>query len=111
MYQKMDISSTLSVWLRKCSTLRCAVDQDRLVLDVLMHAQASEKSGKAPRVMITNKPNSCSAVRKDMGLRIGHHRHRGLNNRAERPYLPTRRRERIINQFKSPLEASGCNSR
>jgi transposase-like protein len=87
-YQNMDISSTLSVWLRKCSTLRCAVNQDRLVLDVLMHAQASEKSEKAPCVMITNKPNSYGAVRKDMGLRIGHHRHKGLNDRAERPYLP-----------------------
>jgi putative transposase len=45
-----------------------------------------------------------SAARKDMGLRIEHRQHKGLNNRAENSHLPTRRRERIMKRFKSPRQ-------
>ena len=54
-----------------------------------------KKAAKVPRVMITDKLKSYGAARKDMGLRIEHRQHKGLNNRAENSHLPTRRRERI----------------
>ena len=40
-----------------------------------------------------------------MGLRVEHRQHKGLNNRAENSHQPTRRRERIIKQFKSARQA------
>ena len=93
-----------------------AVDQDGYVLDVLVQNRRDrvaarrlmrkllKKSGKAPRVMITDKLKSYGAARKDMGLRIEHRQHKGLNNRAENSHLPTRRRERIMRRFKSPRQ-------
>jgi putative transposase len=93
-----------------------AVDQDGYVLDVLVQNRRDrvaaqrlmrrllKKSGKAPRVMITDKLKSYGAARKDMGLHIEHRQHKGLNNRAENSHLPTRRRERIMRRFKSPRQ-------
>ncbi len=34
-----------------------------------------------------------------------HRRHKGLNNRAENSHRPTRRRERVLQRFKSPEHA------
>jgi hypothetical protein len=45
------------------------------------HAQASEKSAKAPRVMITYKLNSYSVERKDIRLPIAH-KAKGANHKA-----------------------------
>jgi putative transposase len=93
-----------------------AVDQQGFVLDVLVQSRRDraaaqrlmrkllKKSAKAPRVMITDKLKSYGAARKDMGLRIEHRQHKGLNNRAENSHLPTRRRERIMKRFKSPRQ-------
>jgi putative transposase len=94
--------------------LWCAVDQNGFVLDVLVQSRRDQadarrlmrtlprKAAKAPRVMITDKLKSYGAARKDMGLRIEHRQHKGLNNRAENSHQPTRRREWIMKQFKSP---------
>ena len=54
--------------------------------------------------MITDKLKSYGAARKDMGLKIEHRQHKGLNNRAENSRLATRRRERIMKRFKSPRQ-------
>ena len=93
-----------------------AVDQDGFVLDVLVQSRRDrtaarrlmrkllKKSARAPRVMITDKLKSYGAARKDMGLKIEHRQHKGLNNRAENSHLPTRRRERIMKRFKSPRQ-------
>ena len=54
--------------------------------------------------MITDKLKSYGAARKDMGLKIEHRQHKGLNNRAENSHLPTRRRERIMKRVKSPRQ-------
>ncbi len=54
--------------------------------------------------MITDKLKSYGAARKDMGLRIEHRQHKGLNNRAENSHQPTRRRERIMKWFESPRQ-------
>ncbi len=64
-----------------------------------------KKSAMAPRVMVTDKLGSYGAVRKDMGLRIEHRQHKGLNNRAENSHQPTRRRERQMKRFKSARQA------
>jgi putative transposase len=89
------------------------VDQDGFVLDVLVQSRRDrtaaqrlmrkllKKSARAPRVMITDKLKSYGAARKDMGLRIEHRQHKGLNNRVENSHLPTRRRERLMKRFKS----------
>jgi putative transposase len=82
-----------------------AVDQDGFVLDILVQNRRDrgaaqrlmrkllKKSTRAPRVMITDKLKSYGAARKDMGLRIEHRQHKGLNNR-----------ERIMKRFKSPRQ-------
>ena len=54
--------------------------------------------------MIADKLKSYGAARKDMGLNIEHRQHKGLNNPAENPHPPTRRRERIMKQFNSPRQ-------
>ncbi len=36
---------------------------------------------------------------------VEHRRHKGLNNRAENSHCPTRRRERVLQRFKSPGHA------
>ena len=93
-----------------------AVDQDGFVLDVLVQNRRDrgtaqrlmrkllKKSTRPSRVMITNRLKSYGAACKDMNLRIEHRQHKGLNNRAENSHQPTRRRERIMKQFKSPRQ-------
>lgn len=94
-----------------------AVDQDGFVLDVLIQRRRDRKAARrlirkllrkmarAPRVMITDKLPSYGAARKDMGLKVEHRQHKGLNNRAENSHQPTRRRERIMKRFKSSRQA------
>jgi putative transposase len=93
-----------------------AVAQQGFVLDFLVQSRRDsaaaqrrmrkrlKKSAKAPRVTITSKLKSYGAARKDMGLRIEHRQHKGLNNRAENSHPATRRRERIRKRFKSPRQ-------
>nr|WP_295777736.1 IS6 family transposase [Rhodoferax sp.] len=93
-----------------------AVDQHGAVLDVLVQSrrnrQAAErlmrkllrKHGKTPRVMVTDKLKSYAATNKKMGLKFEHRQHKGLNNRAENSYQPTRVREKIMRKFKSPRQ-------
>jgi len=80
-YHNVDVSSTMLVVeemvdaLPRCRSgpfrsRRSRAESERSTLSTATHARASEKSAKAPRVMITYKLNSCSPVRKDMGLRI-----------------------------------------
>jgi putative transposase len=90
-----------------------AVDGDGFVLDALVQSRrdwrAAEKllrklirkQSRAPRVMITDKLGSYGAARAGMRLNFEHRQHKGLNNRAENSHLPTRRREKIMKQFKS----------
>jgi putative transposase len=85
-----------------------AVDQNGFVLDVLVQSRRDrtatrrfirkllKKSAKAARVLITDKLKFYGAACKDMGLRIEHRQHKGLNNRAENS------QERMMKRFKSP---------
>ena len=94
-----------------------AVDQNGFVLDVLVQRRRDTRAAQRlmrkllksaatpPRVMITDKLRSYGAARAKMGLRVEHRQHKGLNNRAENSHQPTRRRERIMKQFKSARQA------
>ena len=58
------------------------------------HAQAAEKQGHAPSVLVTDKLRSSGcAKRHEQGLR--------KNNRAENSHQPVRRRERKMQRFTS----------
>ena len=90
-----------------------AVDQDAFVLDALVQScrdklaaerllrKLIRKQARTPRVLITDKLRSYGAACRDLGLKMEHRQHKGLNNRAENSHQPTRRRERIMKRFKS----------
>ncbi len=94
-----------------------AVDQNGIVLDVPVQRRRDTRAAQRlmkrllksaiipPRVMITDKLRSYGAARAKMGLEVEHRQHKGLNNRAENSHQPTRRRERIMKQFKSARQA------
>jgi putative transposase len=94
-----------------------SVDRDGFVLDVLIQRRRDRKAARrlmrkllrkmarAPRVMITDKLPSYDAALEEMGLKVEHRQHKGLNNRAENSHQPTRRRERIMKRFKSSRQA------
>ncbi|MDB5784895.1 MAG: transposase [Caballeronia mineralivorans] len=75
------------------------------VLDVLVQSRRDRhaarrlmrkllrKHGRAPRVLITDKLKSYAAANRDLGLKVEHRQHKGLNNRAENSHKPTRVRE------------------
>src|SRR5437763_1570551 len=93
-----------------------AVDQDGFVLDVLVQSRRDKKApkrlfrkllkkqGRAPRVLVTDKLRSYAAAKREIMPGVEHRQHKGLNNRAENSHEPTRRRERIMKQSKSPRQ-------
>jgi putative transposase len=90
-----------------------AVDQDGFVLDVLVQSRRNAKAAKrlmrkllkaqrqTPRVMVTDMLRSYDAAKREVMPAVEHRSHKGLNNRAENSYQPTRLRERIMKRFKS----------
>lgn len=94
-----------------------AVDQDGLVLDILVQdrrdQQATERflrrvldgEQRAPRVVVTDKLASYPPAVRRVLPHAEHRRHKGLNNRAENSHRPVRRRERVLQRFKSPEHA------
>jgi len=94
-----------------------AVDQHRVVLDILFQSRRNaeaakrllrkllKKQGVVPRVMITDKLASYSAPMREIMPSVEHRQHRRLNNSAENSHQPTRRRERIMKRFKSAGQA------
>jgi len=93
-----------------------SVDQDGYVLDEILQPRRNtkaakrlltrllERQGLRPSRMITDKLKSYGAARRKLGLSIRHLSHKGLNNRAENSHLPLRKRERIMQKFRSPGE-------
>ncbi|GBQ32439.1 transposase [Gluconacetobacter sacchari DSM 12717] len=63
------------------------------------------QQGARPKRMVTDKLGSCGAARRKLKSSIRHLSHKGLNNRAENSHLPLRKRERIMQKFRSP---GGC---
>jgi putative transposase len=90
-----------------------AVDQDGYVLDEIVQNRRDTKAaerllkrllkrqGCPPRRMITDKLGSYAAARRQIMPRIEHRSHKGLNNRAENSHLPLRKRERMMQGFRS----------
>jgi putative transposase len=94
-----------------------AVDRDGLVLDLLVQERRNQEAaerflrrvlegeGSAPRVVVTDKLASYPPALKRVLPRTEHRRHKGLNNRAENSHRPVRKRERVLQRFKSPAHA------
>jgi putative transposase len=94
-----------------------AVDQQGVVLDILVQGRRNKEAALrflrrlltgmryVPRVIATDKLNSYGAAIKELKLQVDHRQHKGLNNRAENSYQPTRQRERAMRRFKSPEQA------
>jgi putative transposase len=91
-----------------------AVDQDGYVLDEVLQTRRNttaakrllrrllRKQGCPPRRMITDKLGSYAAAWSQIMPEVEHRPHQGLNNRAENSHLPFRRRERVMQGFRSP---------
>src|SRR6202171_4938232 len=95
-----------------------AVDQHGVVLDILVQDRRDQvaaerflrrvlddEGGNEPRVVITDKLASYPPAIRRVLRHTEHRRHQGLNNRAENSHLPTRKRERILQRFKSAEHA------
>ena len=91
-----------------------AVDQDGYVLDEIVQSRRNttaakrllrrllRKQGCPPRRMITDKLGSYAAAQRQIMPDVEHRSHKGLNNRAENSHLPFRRRDRVMQGFRSP---------
>jgi putative transposase len=91
-----------------------AVDQDGYVLDEIVQDRRDTTAAKRllkrllrkqdcpPRRMITDKLGSYAAAQRQIMPDVEHRSHKGLNNRAENSHLPFRRRERLMQGFRSP---------
>jgi putative transposase len=95
-----------------------AVDQYGVILDILVQERRDQaaaerflrrvlggEDGTEPRVVITDKLASYPPAIRRVLPNAEHRRHKGLNNRAENSHLPTRKRERILQRFKSAEHA------
>jgi DDE domain len=59
------------------------------------------KQGRPPKRIITDKLGSYAAAKRAVMPRIEHRQHKGLNNRAENSHVPIRKRERMMQSFRS----------
>ncbi|WP_283092718.1 IS6 family transposase [Acetobacter thailandicus] len=90
-----------------------AVDQDGYILDEILQSRRNtkaarrllKKQGIRPARMVTDKLGSYGAARRKLKFVFRHLSHKRLNNRAENSHLPLRKRERIMQKFRSP---GGC---
>ncbi len=94
-----------------------AVDRAGLVLDILVQERRDQAAAERflrrtlgseepePRVVVTDKLASYVPALKRVLPRTEHRRHKGLNNRAENSHRPVRKRERVLQRFKSPDHA------
>lgn len=91
-----------------------AVDQDGYVLDEIVQNRRNTKAAKrlltrllkrqamAPKRIITDKLRSYGAAIRQFMPDVEHRSHKGLNNRAENSHVPLRKRERMMQGFRSP---------
>ena len=61
-----------------------------------------KKQGCLPKRIVTDKLRSYGAARRQVMPGVEHRSHKGLNNRAENSHLPLRKRERMMQRFRSP---------
>src|ERR1700751_1910573 len=94
-----------------------SVDAEGEVLDVLVQSQRNKRAalklmrkllkkyGFVPDKLVTDDLKSYTAAVNDLGIAKRHERGQWRNNRAENSHQPTRRRERMMQRFKSPGSA------
>ena len=94
-----------------------AVDQHGVVLDILVQGRRNADAAKRffkrllrglqykPRRLVTDGLRSYGAARRTIMPDVHHWTSRWLNNRAQNPHRPRRRRERQMQGFKSPAQA------
>jgi putative transposase len=94
-----------------------AVDQNGVVLDILVQQRRDQSAaecflrqvvdgvGREPRAVITDKLASYPPAIRRVLPKSEHRRHKRLNNRAENSHLPTRKRDRVLQRFKSAEHA------
>ncbi|MHC2567691.1 transposase-like protein [Rhizobium leguminosarum] len=90
-----------------------AVDQDGYVLDEIVQARSDtqaarrllvrllKKQSLTPKRIVTDKLRSYGAARREVMAAVEHRSHKGLNNRAENSHVPLRKRERVMQGFRS----------
>jgi putative transposase len=93
------------------------VDAEGEVLEVLVQKRRDKqaarkllrkllkKQGYVPSSFVTDKLRSYSAARRELGMSGKHETGGRKNNRADNSHQPTRRRERVMQRFKSPGSA------
>src|SRR6202046_3892748 len=94
-----------------------AIDQDGVALDILVQARRDANAAKrffkrllkglqyVPRAIVTDKLRSYGVAQRHLLPGVEHRQSRYLNNRAEDSHRPTRRRERQMQRFQSPMQA------
>jgi putative transposase len=90
-----------------------AVDQDGHALDEIVQIHRNtlparrlltrllRKQGRPPKRIITDKLGSYAAAKHKVMPTIEHRQHKGLNNRAENSHVLIRKRERMMQGFRS----------
>lgn len=90
-----------------------AVDQDGYVLDEIVQSRRNaraakrllrrllKKQGVVPKRITTDKLRSYRAAKRQVMPKVEHRSHKGLNNRAENSHVPLRKRERMMQGFRS----------
>jgi putative transposase len=63
--------------------------------------QVAKEAGLRPKCIITDKLRSYGAAKRKVMPAVEHRSHKGLNNRAENSHLPLRKRERMMQGFRS----------
>ena len=91
-----------------------AVDENGIVLDEVLQRRRDKKAAKrllhrlmkrlerSPKRFITDKLRSYGAAKREIAPGVEHRSHKGLNNRAENSHLPFRKRERVMQGYRSP---------
>lgn len=91
-----------------------AVDQHGVVLEEILQFKRDKRAAKrllvklmkrrgfVPKRITTDKLRSYGAAKREVAPGLDHWSHKGLNNRAENNHLPFRKRERVIQGFRSP---------
>jgi putative transposase len=59
------------------------------------------KQGRPPKRIVTDKLGSYAAAKRKVMPKIEHRSHKGLNNRAENSHVPIRKREQMMQGFRS----------
>ncbi len=90
-----------------------AVERDDNLLDIQVQSRRNKGATKkfvrkplkgcqyVPRAIITDKLGSYGAAKRECLLSVEHRHSRYLNNRAENSHQSTRKRERVMQRFKS----------